>query len=707
MTDPFFDREAEKYENPIPSREYILDLISKRPRSKHQLFDLFDIEDHSKKALANRLRAMVRDKQLSCNKKGIYKIFSDLGLYTGTVIANPKGFGFIALDKGGKDLRLSSKQMQLVFHGDRVNARLLNKQGDAEIVKVLETVKSVVGRLEIEDDEATVIVDDKRIKHRISIPNISQEHSQDQIVLVSLIKSPTFESLAIGEIIDTLGQYMDEGVETDSAILRHSIPVEFSNKTEQELKNIPDEVNSQQKKDREDLTKTPLITIDGEDSRDFDDAVFAEPARSGWRLIVSIADVASYVKEESSLDRDALERGNSVYFPHRVIPMLPEKLSNGLCSLNPNVDRLCLSCEIFIDYEGNLMNYRFFPAVMHSHARLTYTEVGKILDGDHELEKKYQHVIENIRSLHGLYKTLRISRTKRGVMDFDRVESQMIFNDNGKIDNILPRERNDAHKLIEECMLMANRAAAKLLSDNKEHFLYRVHPDPTLEKINTTRKFLSARGLVLEGGDNPESKDFAKVLIKAKGRDDENVIKTVVLRTMKQATYTPQNSGHFGLALDDYTHFTSPIRRYPDLIVHRAIYRVLNGDEPSVDQDITSLGDHCSMTERRADDATRDVEQWLKCEYMRDKIGENFTGIISGVTGFGFFVELNDVFVEGLVTVRDLNDDYYVYDEASYSLIGDRSGKKFSLGDKIEINVASVDLDQRQMLFVPTSLINQ
>jgi ribonuclease R len=707
MTDPFFDREAEKYENPIPSREYILDLISKRPRSKHQLFDLFDIEDHLKKALANRLRAMVRDKQLSCNKKGIYKIFSDLGLYTGTVIANPKGFGFIALDKGGKDLRLSSKQMQLVFHGDRVNARLLNKQGDAEIVKVLETVKSVVGRLEIEDGEATVIVDDKRIKHRISIPNISQEHSQDQIVLVSLIKSPTFESLAIGEIIDTLGQYMDEGVETDSAIVRHSIPVEFSNKTEQELKNIPDEVNSQQKKDREDLTKTPLITIDGEDSRDFDDAVFAEPASSGWRLIVSIADVASYVKEESSLDRDALERGNSVYFPHRVIPMLPEKLSNGLCSLNPNVDRLCLSCEIFIDYEGNLMNYRFFPAVMHSHARLTYTEVGKILDGDHELEKKYQHVIENIRSLHGLYKTLRISRTKRGVMDFDRVESQMIFNDNGKIDNILPRERNDAHKLIEECMLMANRAAAKFLSANKEHFLYRVHPDPTLEKINTTRKFLSARGLVFEGGDNPESKDFAKVLIKAKGRDDENVIKTVVLRTMKQATYTPQNSGHFGLALDDYTHFTSPIRRYPDLIVHRAIYRVLNGDKPSVDQDIISLGDHCSMTERRADDATRDVEQWLKCEYMRDKIGENFTGIISGVTGFGFFVELNDVFVEGLVTVRDLNDDYYVYDEASYSLIGDRSGKKFSLGDKIEINVASVDLDQRQMLFVPTSLINQ
>jgi len=353
------------------------------------------------------------------------------------------------------------------------------------------------------------------------------------------------------------------------------------------------------------------------------------------------------------------------------------------------------------------MNYCFFPAVMNSHARLTYTEVGKILDGDHELEKKYQHVIENIRSLHGLYKTLRISRTKRGVMDFDRVESQMIFNDNGKIDNILPRERNDAHKLIEECMLMANRAAAKFLSDNKEHFLYRVHPDPTLEKINTTRKFLSARGLVLEGGDNPESKDFSRVLIKAKGREDENVIKTVVLRTMKQATYTPQNSGHFGLALDDYTHFTSPIRRYPDLIVHRAIYRVLNGDEPSVDQDIASLGDHCSMTERRADDATRDVEQWLKCEYMRDKIGENFTGIISGVTGFGFFVELNDVFVEGLVTVRDLNDDYYVYDEASYSLIGDRSGKKFSLGDKIEINVASVDLDQRQMLFVPTSLINQ
>ncbi len=700
--DPHHKREATKYENPIPSREYILSIIEKKPSTKHDLFDLLQLDDTQKKPLSHRLRAMIRDQQLSCNKNGVYRRYSNRGLLSGTVIANPKGFGFIALDKGGKDLRLSAKQMQLVFHGDRVKARLLNKKGDAEIVKVIETVKTLVGRLHIEKGFAYVVVDDKRIKHTINIPKLGKKFQDEQIVVVEIIKSPTLESQAEGKIIEVLGQFMDEGVETDSALYRHNIPVDFSKQAIEQTNKLPDKVTTADKKDRKDITHLPLITIDGEDSRDFDDAVYAKPNNQGWQLIVAIADVSHYVKPGTALDKEAFNRGNSVYFPRRVIPMLPEKLSNGLCSLNPNVERLCMACEMNIDYEGQLLNYKFYPATMFSHARMTYTQVGKILeDKNQELIEKYAKVIDNINSLYGLYKTLKIARTKRGVMDFDRIESQILFNENGKIDNIVPRQRNDAHKLIEECMLMANQATAKFLAHHDEDFLYRIHPKPTQEKIEVTKQFLSAVGLSLGGGSEPESKDFAKVLKHAKGRADENVIKTVVLRTMKQAIYTPANEGHFGLAFDDYTHFTSPIRRYPDLLVHRAIYRVINKKKHKPSQKMNEMGEHLSMTERRADDATRDVEQWLKCEYMRDKVGDTFSGVISGVAGFGLFIELTDVYVEGMISVRDLKDDYYVFDEIHHRMVGERTGRVYRLGDKLNIQVSSVNLDDRQMVFVP------
>lgn len=700
--DPHHKREATKYENPIPSREYILSIIEKKPSTKHDLFELLRLDDTQKKPLSHRLRAMVRDQQLSCNKNGVYRQYSNRGLLSGTVIANPKGFGFIALDKGGKDLRLSAKQMQLVFHGDKVKARLLNKKGDAEIVKVVETVKTLVGRLHIDKGFAYVVVDDKRIKHTINIPKLGKKFQDEQIVVVEIIKSPTLGSPAEGKIIEVLGQFMDEGVETDSALYRHNIPVDFSKQAIEQTNKLPDKVTNSDKKNRKDITHLPLITIDGEDSRDFDDAVYAKPNNQGWQLIVAIADVSHYVKPNTALDKEAFARGNSVYFPRRVIPMLPEKLSNGLCSLNPSVERLCMTCEMNIDYEGQLLNYKFYPAIMFSHARMTYTQVGKILeDNNQELIDKYTNVIDNINSLYGLYKTLKIARTKRGVMDFDRIESQILFNENGKIDNIVPRQRNDAHKLIEECMLMANQATAKFLAHHDEDFLYRIHPKPTQEKIEVTRQFLSAVGLSLEGGLQPESKDFAKVLKQAKGRADENVIKTVVLRTMKQAIYTPANEGHFGLAFDDYTHFTSPIRRYPDLLVHRAIYRVINKKKHKPSQKMKEMGEHLSMTERRADDATRDVEQWLKCEYMRDKVGETFSGVISGVAGFGLFIELTDVYVEGMISVRDLKDDYYVFDEIHHRMVGERTGRVYRLGDKLNIQVASVNLDDRQMVFVP------
>ena len=703
MSDPHYDREAEKYESPIPSREHILSFIQEKPRTKNQLFDLLSLIDEQKKGFEKRLRAMVRDKQLSCNKNGLYRPYSNRGLLTGTVIANPKGFGFVSLDKGGKDLRLSSQQMKLVFHGDKIKARLLSRNLDAEVVEVVETIKTLVGRLHIEKGESYVVVDDKRIKHNIKITELLDGCVDNQVVIVEILSSPTLESDATGRITTILGNYLDEGVEVDSAIYRHQIPSVFSEKTLSESVKLPTKVLEIDKKDRVDLTSFELITIDGDDSRDFDDAVYAKPSKDGWKLIVAIADVSHYVSEGSSLDAESFERGNSVYFPHKVVPMLPEAISNGLCSLNPNVERLCMACEMNINPLGELLDYKFYSAVMLSHARLTYGQVNEILESKKSpLRNKFSNVVENIDFLYGLYKTLRISRQKRGVMDFDRIESQILFDDKGKIENIVARKRNDAHKLIEECMLMANQATAKFLQKNNEDFLYRNHPKPTAEKVEVTRQFLSAIGLTLEGGIEPESKDFAKVLRNAKGREDENIIKTVVLRTMKQATYTPINDGHFGLAFEDYTHFTSPIRRYPDLLVHRAIKRVLKSKSRPPSKKMIELGAHLSMTERRADDASRDVEQWLKCEYMRDKVGENFNGIISGVAGFGLFVELSEVFVEGMISIRDLKDDYFIFDDVHHQLKGQNSGKIYRLGDMIKVKVASVSLDDRKIDFIPS-----
>ena len=703
MSDPHYLREAEKYESPSPSREHILSFIQKKPKSKSQLFELLSIEDEQKKAFERRLRAMVRDKQLSCNKSGVFRPFSNRGLITGTVIANPKGFGFVALDKGGKDLRLSSQQMKLAFHGDKVKVRLLNRKLDAEIVQVIETVKTLVGRLHINKDECYVVVDDKRIKHQINVIELLEGCEDNQVVVVEILSSPTLERNATAKVTSIIGNYLDEGVEVDSAIHRHQIPFIFGDAALKESAKLPKKVLPKDKKSRVDLTGLKLVTIDGEDSRDFDDAVYAVPSKNGWKLIVAIADVSHYVKEGSDLDIESLERGNSVYFPHRVVPMLPEAISNGLCSLNPKVERLCMACEMEIDSLGALIEYKFYPAVMLSHARLTYNEVNEMLENKKStLRKKYKKIESNIDFLYGLYQTLRISRQKRGVMDFDRIESQILFDDQGKIENIVARKRNDAHRLIEECMLMANQAAAKYLQKENEDFLYRVHPKPTPEKVEITRQFLTAIDLRLEGGLEPDSSDFAKLLKNAAGREDENIIKTVVLRTMKQATYTPNNEGHFGLAFEDYAHFTSPIRRYPDLLVHRAIKRALAKKHRERSKRMVELGAHLSMTERRADDASRDVEQWLKCEYMRDKVGESFNGVISGVAGFGLFVELTEVFVEGLISIRDLKEDYFNFDDIHHQLKGQRGGRIYRLGDLISVKVASVNLDDRKIEFVPT-----
>lgn len=703
MSDPHQKRESDKYDNPIPSREYILEYVSQQPHSFYDLCDALEVTGKQKKPLTHRLKAMVRDQQLTLDREDMYSIFdAKRDIMLGTITANPKGFGFVVLDEYEQDLRLSACQMKQVYHGDRVKVRMLDARGDSEIVEVLESRTTFVGRLHIGDRESWIVVDDRRVCNNIIVSEVNADNKNEQMVVVELTKAPTLKELAEGKITQILGDYMDEGVETEAALYRNGIPVDFSAESLAQTQQLPTEVTAKDKQGRVDITDMKLVTIDGEDSRDFDDAVYAEPNANGWKLVVAIADVSHYVKEHTALDVDAIERGNSVYFPRRVIPMLPKEISNGLCSINPDVERLCMTCEMNIDAEGNLLDYQFYSAVMFSHARLTYTKVGKILeDHDSELTQEYAGVMDNLNTLYDLYKALKSARTRRGVMDFDRIETQILFDDKGKISNIVATSRNDAHKLIEECMLMANQATAKFLAKNDEDFLYRVHPKPTAEKVEVTRQFLTAVGLTLKGGDQPETVHFAKVLEDTKGRDDENIIKTVVLRTMKQAIYTPANEGHFGLAFEDYTHFTSPIRRYPDLLVHRAIKRVLAKNTRKPSKRMVELGTELSVTERRADEATRDVEKWLKCEYMRDKVGETFNGIISGVMGFGIFIELTDIYTEGMISIRDMKDDYYAFDDIHHKLKGERTGKTFQLGDTIKVQVASVNLDDRQMVFIP------
>ncbi|MDH5437059.1 MAG: ribonuclease R, partial [Gammaproteobacteria bacterium] len=525
-----------------------------------------------------------------------------------------------------------------------------------------------------------------------------------QIVEVHIDTQPTFRSQPVGHITEILGDHMAPGMEIDVAIRSFDLPQVWSVEVNQEVKKLPDKVLDEDKQGREDIRDLPLVTIDGEDARDFDDAVYCEKQGSGWRLLVAIADVSHYVKPDTALDASANERGTSVYFPERVIPMLPEELSNGLCSLKPQVDRLCMVCEMSVDQTGTVKSHRFFEGLMYSHARLTYNEVGAILQQDDKtLKEKYKSLVPHLEELYALYNVFREQRTKRGSIDFETTETRIVFGENRKIEKIIPTERNDAHKLIEECMIAANVAAAEYLLDNKIATLYRVHDLPKAEKITALKEFLSELGLRLEGGDDPEPKHYSVLLDSIKDRPDFHLIQTVLLRSMNQAMYQPENNGHFGLALEAYAHFTSPIRRYPDLLVHRAIRHLVSKKSVASFRygkvDMESFGEHCSMTSRRADEATMDAVAWLKCEYMMDKIGEVFDGTISSVTSFGLFIELDEIYVEGLVHVTGLKNDYYHFDPVKHRLTGERMGKVYRLADRIKVKVMRVDLDERKIDF--------
>lgn len=707
--DPFLERESELYDNPVPSREFILQFFKEQKKtfSLGKLIKAFDLKTEAEEeGLRRRVRAMERDGQLMVNRRGMYAMVDEMELMPGRVQTHRDGFGFFIPDDGSEDIFLPARQVREVFSDDRVLVRVTgtNYRGRKEgaIVEVLErNTHQVVGRFFEEGNIAFVSPDSKSITQDIIIPtgkNGGATHGQ--FVVVEITTQPSKRRQATGQVIDILGDTITPGLEVELALRSHELPYEWPEEVLEEAEELPDHVLESDLKNRRDLRDLFFVTIDGEDAKDFDDAIYCQPEKNGWTLYVAIADVSHYVEVGTPLDIEALTRGNSVYFPSKVIPMLPEKLSNGLCSLKPNVDRLAMVCEMKIDGNGKQYDYEFYPAVIHSHARLTYTFVADALDNNSASDKD---LLKHITEFHRLFKKLLSRRHQRGAIEFETTETQIIFDKNSKIEKIIPRQRNVAHRMIEEAMLLANVSAADFLESNAIAALYRNHEHPEEAKLIALRDFLKVFGLKLPGGSTPDPADYANLINEVGKRPDAHLLQTVMLRSMRQANYAAENKGHFGLAFESYTHFTSPIRRYPDLLVHRAIKHLLTGkvvEKFIYDLEMMEeISDHCSLTERRADLATRDATDWLKCEFMQDKVGKEFEGIITDVTSFGVFVELKDIYVQGLVHITALKNDYYHYDNTHHLLRGKSSGKVYQLGNMLNVLVARVDLDRRQIDF--------
>ncbi len=700
---------------PIPERDDVLAALRSHgaPMPARSLFKALGLPSRKQQdAMRRRLSAMIRDGQIITNRRGDYCLVARLDVITGRVVGHRDGYGFVIPDDGGDDLYLAPRQMREIMHGDRVAVRLKGRdnRGRAEgsLVEVLErNSNEVVGRYVREGGLGFVIPDNSRITHQISIqPRKTGGAKPGDIVVAEILDQPEKNRQPLGRVSEVLGNPDQPGMETEVAIRAHGIPFRWPDEALAKADSFGGRVAPRDKAGREDIREMPLVTIDGPDAKDFDDAVYCEKAGAGWRLLVAIADVSHYVRPDSALDGEAADRGTSVYFPRKVVPMLPESLSNGLCSLNPRVDRLCMVCEMHVNDAGEVTVSRFFEGLMRSHARLIYDEVGAALDGDERTRRRLGNLMPRLEALRDVFQALLGARRERGAIEFELPEVKFKFGRDGKIARAESTTRNDAHRLIEECMIAANVEAAKFLRKHHVPALYRVHGGPEQEKMEELAVFLEAYGIRLPRRDRIEPRHYNAIVRQIVGRPDEALIETVLLRSLPRAVYQPRNIGHFGLALEEYVHFTSPIRRYPDLMVHRGIRKVLQGglgEFPYGKGEMESLGKHCSTTERRADDATRDAMSWLKCEFMADKLGEEFDAIVTGVADFGLFAQIVDLQIEGLVHVSSLGSDYFHRDVVHRRLKGERTGESFQLADRIRVRVIRVDLEDRKIDFEPVT----
>jgi ribonuclease R len=712
--DPFAEREAQRYERPIPSREAILALLEERGEllteariaEALQLYDEYGIE-----ALAKRLTAMVRDGQLLLGRRGGYGPARKLDLIPGVVLANADGYGFLRPDEGGEDLYLSPYQMRSVLHGDRVLASVVgvDRRGRRQgaIVEVLQRRSPrLVGRVVVENGVTLVVPDDRRLHQDVMIaPGKEHGARSGQIVVAEITDPPTGYRGPLGIIRAVLGERLQPSLLVDMAIASYDLPHEWPPEVLRDAEEVEPEVTAAEREGRIDLRKLSLVTIDGADARDFDDAVYAEPKRGGgWRLVVAIADVSHYVPVDSALDKEAYERSTSTYFPGFVVPMLPETLSNGICSLNPKVERLCMVCDMQISAEGEVIRCKFYDAVMRSHARLTYDRVWQAIGlKDPDARDELADLLPQLENLHALYKALAEQRRRRGAIDFETAEVKFRLDVTGEVQAVGAVQRNDAHKLIEECMIAANVQAALFLSKRKIPALYRAHEPPPAEKYEDLQQFLREFKLRMPPVEDVKPGDFSDVLRMVKDRPERELIQSVLLRSQSLAAYQPDNRGHFGLALEAYAHFTSPIRRYPDLLVHRAIRYALTGGKPSsyhyTEAAMAAMAVHCSQRERRAEEAERDVDERFRCAWMAKHVGEEFDGVVTGVTSFGLFVELDESKVSGLVHISQLSNDYYHFDPIRHLLKGERTGAQFRLGDHVRVQVLRASLEDRKIDF--------
>jgi ribonuclease R len=682
-----------------PARDILHALeLAGEPLTPKELAKRLRVHRQEHAAFEKALATLESGGQIVRNRTGALLVAKRIAVVAGRIEGHPDGHGFLRPDDGGPQVFLPPAEMRQVLHGDRAAVRIVGRDNrdrpTGVIVEVLERGKRrIVGRLHSDHGVTFLVPEDRRIAQDILVPKGEEGRAKlGEVVTVDLIAHPSKHAQPMGRVAEVLGHYADSGMEIEIAVRKFDLPHEFSKRAQAAARAMPEAVRAEDLAGRKDLRELEFVTIDGETAKDFDDAVFCRPEGKGFRLWVAIADVSHYVRHGEALDAEARERGTSVYFPRRVIPMLPEKLSNGLCSLNPEVDRLAMVCEMAIGPKGEIARYEFYNAVFRSKARLTYTQVWAQISGN--------KASENIKNLYAVYKVLAEERHRRGAIDFETVETRMIFDAKGKIEKIVAEPRNEAHRLIEECMLAANVSAGDYIARHEHPVLYRVHDVPAEEKVRALRDFLAELGLQLPGGEIPRPKDYAELLERIRKRPDFTLLQTILLRSLKQAVYSPANAGHFGLAFDAYVHFTSPIRRYPDLLVHRVI-KALLAKKTYSGVDWEALGRHCSETERRADDASRDVENWLKCFYMRDHVGKIFEGTITGVTPFGLFVTLDNYFVDGLVHISELGRDYFQFDATRHALLGERTGKRFRLADRMKVKLVRVDLDSRKIDLVP------